>query len=185
MSDSQQLGATLLLLARDAIGKEFGLPARPYVDLPELNDAGAVFVTLKYRDALRGCIGSLTAYRPLLEDVRENAQRTAFADPRFLPLSFDELADTRIEVSLLSPPTQMNFRDEADALAQLRPGVDGVIFSTRGRRSTFLPQVWEELSEPQEFLAHLKQKAGLAPDYWSPDVVLERYQVQKWKEAEP
>lgn len=184
MSDQQELGPVLLQIARDAIGTEFGYPARPFPPLPELQEPGAVFVTLKYREALRGCIGSLMAYRPLLEDVEENAQRAAFSDPRFLPLTMDELAKTRIEVSLLTPPEHLPCRDEDDALAQLRPRIDGVIFTTRGRRSTFLPQVWEELPDGRDFLAHLKQKAGLPPDFWSPDVVLERYQVQKWQEED-
>ena len=92
---------------------------------------------------------------------------------------------TRVEVSLLTPAESMTFTDEADALAQLRPEVDGVIFSAGRHRSTFLPQVWEQLPEPAVFLARLKQKAGLPPNYWGPDVRLERYTVKKWKEPAP
>ena len=178
-----ELGTTLLTLARNAIAARFGLPGAPADDLPELHQPGAVFVTLTQHDNLRGCIGSLEAWRPLRLDVHENALAAAFRDPRFEPLSLDELPITRVEVSLLTRAEPMSFTSEADALAQLRPEVDGVIFTAGNRRSTFLPQVWEQLPEPGLFMAHLKQKAGLPTDYWGPNVQLERYQVKKWKEA--
>lgn len=178
-----ELGTTLLTLARNAIAARFGLPGAPADDLPELHQPGAVFVTLTQHDSLRGCIGSLEAWRPLRQDVHENALAAAFRDPRFEPLSADELPTTRVEVSLLTPAEPMIFTCEADALAQLRPEVDGVIFTAGNRRSTFLPQVWEQLPDPAIFMAHLKQKAGLPADYWGPNVQLERYQVKKWKEA--
>ncbi|MFZ1900018.1 MAG: AmmeMemoRadiSam system protein A, partial [Azonexus sp.] len=131
------LGTTLLTLARSAIAARFGLPqASAAVDLPELAKMGATFVTLTQRGELRGCIGSLEACRPLLADVQENACNAAFRDPRFEPLSADELPATRVEVSLLTPAEPMNFRDEADALVQLRPDIDGVIFTAGSRRST-------------------------------------------------
>jgi AmmeMemoRadiSam system protein A len=177
------LGTTLLTLARNAIAARFGLPqASAAVDLPELAKMGATFVTLTQRGELRGCIGSLEAWRPLLDDVQENARNAAFRDPRFEPLSADELPVTRVEVSLLTPPEPLTFTGEADALAQLRPDIDGVIFTAGHQRSTFLPQVWEQLPEPAEFMAHLKQKAGLPASYWGPDVRLQRYTVTKWKE---
>jgi AmmeMemoRadiSam system protein A len=184
MPDRDPLGATLLQLARNAIAERFGQMPQPFPELPELQRPGATFVTLKRRGALRGCIGSLAAYRPLLEDVRENARRAAFSDPRFLPLTADELPTLRVEVSLLSTPSPLSCADEAEALAQLRPGIDGLILSEHGQRATFLPQVWEDLPEPRQFLAHLKQKAGLPPDHWSADIRLERYQAAKWKEEE-
>jgi hypothetical protein len=181
-----ELGASLLTLARNAIAARFGLPPAPVaVDRPELAKMGATFVTLTQRGNLRGCIGSLEAWRPLAQDVQENARAAAFRDPRFEPLNIDELPITRVEVSLLSAAEPIHFRDEADALAQLRPNIDGVIFSAGNRRSTFLPQVWEQLPEPADFMAHLKQKAGLPANYWGPDVRLERYTVHKWKEATP
>lgn len=183
MPEDTELGLTLLQLARDAIGEEFGLVARPFAHLPELLEPGATFVTLKLNGSLRGCIGSLAAYRALLDDVRENARQAAFADPRFAALSADELATVRVEVSLLSAPARMHFANETDALAQLRPNIDGIVLNAGYRRATFLPQVWEDLPNPGLFLAHLKQKAGLPPDYWGPEIILERYQVQKWKEA--
>jgi len=176
------LGTSLLILARDAIASRFGAASRPFDDLPELHAPGASFVTLTERGALRGCIGSLSAYRPLIDDVRENACAAAFSDPRFPPVQAGEFDGVRVEVSLLTPATPLSFRDEADALAQLRPHIDGVILRLRHYRATFLPQVWEQLPDPKVFLAHLKQKAGLPADYWSPDLALERYQVEKWKE---
>ncbi len=180
------LGTTLLTLARNAIAARFGLPDAPVaVDLPELHEMGATFVTLTQRGDLRGCIGSLEARRPLLKDVQENACSAAFRDPRFEPLSADEWPLTRVEVSLLTPPEPLAFHDEADALARLRPNIDGVIFSADNRRSTFLPQVWEQLPEPADFMARLKHKAGLPANYWGPDVRLERYTVRKWKETAP
>ncbi|HEX5674378.1 MAG TPA: AmmeMemoRadiSam system protein A, partial [Azonexus sp.] len=119
------LGTTLLTLARNAIAARFGLPATPVaVDLPELREMGATFVTLTQRGQLRGCIGSLEAWRPLRADVQENACNAAFRDPRFEPLRADELSATRVEVSLLTPAEPLTFSGEADALAQLRPGSD-------------------------------------------------------------
>jgi len=180
-----ELGPTLLQLARAAIAARFGETPPASDDLPELHRKGATFVTLTQRGELRGCIGSLEAWRPLLTDVQENACAAAFRDPRFSPLREAELPITRIEVSLLSPAELMHFRDEADALAQLRPNIDGVILTVGQYRSTFLPQVWEQLPEAAEFMAHLKQKAGLPGAYWGANVQLERYRVNKWKEATP
>lgn len=180
------LGTTLLTLARNAIAAHFGDATAPVAAaLPELAENGATFVTLTQRGQLRGCIGSLEAWRPLAQDVQANALAAAFRDPRFKPLDATELPLTRVEISLLTPAEPMRFTSEADALAQLRPEEDGVIFIAGQRRSTFLPQVWEQLPDPAVFMAHLKQKAGLPPDYWGPEVQLQRYQVQKWKEPAP
>ncbi|MBL8419367.1 MAG: AmmeMemoRadiSam system protein A [Dechloromonas sp.] len=188
------LGTTLLTLARNSIATCFAQPttvttieatAGPGVDLPELHEMGATFVTLTQHGQLRGCIGSLEAWRPLLADVEENARSAALRDPRFNPLSGEELPITRVEVSLLTPAEPMSFTSEAEALAQLRPAVDGVIFIAGRHRATFLPQVWDQLPDPAVFMAHLKQKAGLPADYWGPDVQLQRYAVRKWKEPRP
>ena len=130
-----ELGQTLLQLARNAITARFGLPVKPAVDLPELHKMGATFVTLTQHDVLRGCIGSLEAWRPLLADVQENACNAAFRDPRFEPLTKEELPITRVEVSLLTPAEPMSFSSEADALAQLRPDIDGVIFTAGHHRN--------------------------------------------------
>lgn len=180
-----ELGATLLILARNAISGYFGLGQTAADDFPELHKHGATFVTLTQHGDLRGCIGSLEAWRPLAQDVHENALAAAFRDPRFAPLTADELPITRVEVSLLTPAEPIFFTSEADALAQLLPNVDGVIFTAGQHRSTFLPQVWEQLPGPATFMAHLKQKAGLPANYWGSDVRLERYRVKKWKEAAP
>ncbi len=181
---TDKLGPALLIRARNAIGAEFGQPSAPEPDDATLNGPGAVFVTLTQQGRLRGCIGSLEAWRPLDADVRGNARAAAFRDPRFAPLTADEFARTRVEVSLLTPPSPMRFSDQEDAIRQLRPGIDGVIFEHRGQRGTFLPQVWENLPDRREFFTHLKQKAGLPADFWAPDVKLFRYEVRKWKEPE-
>lgn len=180
-----ELGPPLLHLARAAIATRFGQTTTCPFDLPELREKGATFVTLTQDGQLRGCMGSLEAWRPLQGDVEENACAAAFRDPRFAPLRKEELPVIRVEVSLLTPAEPMHFRDEADALAQLRPAVDGVIFTAGQHRATFLPQVWEELPEPYEFMAHLKRKAGLPANYWGKDIRLERYSVKKWKEPMP
>ncbi len=178
------LGTALLIRARNAIANDLGEPLQREPDHPALHAPGATFVTLTQHGELRGCIGSLEAWRPLDEDVRANAVAAAFRDPRFMPLAAGELERTRVEVSLLTPATPMNFSSEEDAIAQMRPGIDGMILEYGMHRGTFLPQVWETLPAPRLFMAHLKQKAGLPSDFWSPDVKLSRYEVQKWKEPE-
>lgn len=148
-------------------------------------EPGAAFVTLTVDGRLRGCIGSLEAHRPLVDDVRDNARAAAFRDPRFPPLSRDEFDKVRIEVSVLSPPAALPVADRDDARARLRPGIDGVVLRAQGRRATFLPQVWEQLPDPDMFLSHLLRKAGLSDYYWGPDVRLERYTVSAYHEPEP
>ncbi len=180
-----ELGSDLLRLAHNAIGESFGMAPQPVAERPEWRQPGASFVTLTRHGELRGCIGSLEAWRPLAEDVAANARAAAFRDPRFAPLTAGELAGIRVEVSLLTPAQPLPWRDEAEALAQLRPGIDGVILIAGRHRATFLPQVWEQLPDPANFLAHLKRKAGLAADYWGSDLRLERYTVEKWREGEP
>lgn len=180
-----ELGNGLLRLARNAIGERFGLAPQPVAEQPAWRQPGASFVTLTQGGELRGCIGSLEAWRPLAEDVAANARAAAFRDPRFEPLTAGELAHTRIEVSLLAPAEPLPCRDEAEAMARLRPHIDGVILSAGRHRATFLPQVWEQLPAPAAFLAQLKRKAGLAADYWGSDLRLERYTVKKWQEVEP
>ncbi len=181
-TDRRQLGLALLAQARDAIAAELGAASDTPPRLAAMNQPAAAFVTLTKDGQLRGCIGSLEARRSMLDDIRANACAAAFRDPRFPPLVAEELPHLRVEVSLLSPPEELVASSEEEALRQLRPGVDGLIFSVGNRRSTFLPQVWESLPEPRQFLAHLKQKAGVASDYWSPEVRLWRYQAEKFKE---
>lgn len=138
----------------------------------------ASFVTLEKDNRLRGCIGSLEAWRPLAIDVAENAYAAAFHDPRFPPVRGDEVDDLEIHLSLLTPAVAMSFSSEADLLRQLQPGIDGLILAEGSRRGTFLPSVWAELPTPQLFLTQLKRKAGLAADYWSTSVRVMRYTTE-------
>ena len=164
-------------------------PAETAAHAAWLDAPGASFVTLTSGrapgGALRGCIGSLEARRPLREDVEANAVAAALHDPRFAPLTARELDETVVEVSVLSAPAALPAADEAELLARLRPGVDGVVLSACGRRATFLPQVWEQLPDPADFLARLRRKAGLPADYWGRDVIVETYTVTAWQEAAP
>jgi AmmeMemoRadiSam system protein A len=181
-------GPLLLQIARSAISNKLGqavaLPEPSSQAADVLQAAGASFVTLNQQGQLRGCIGSLQAHRPLMVDVQANAIAAALHDPRFAPLRLVELEITTVEVSVLSAMQPMPFSSEADALAQLRPGVDGVVFEFGHYRSTFLPQVWEQLPNARQFMAHLKHKAGLTPDFWAAEVRLQRYTVAKFKEVE-
>ncbi len=183
---TNSLGTVLLQLARSSIEQELGMPAQSYAGLmgtlPELALPGATFVTLTEHADLRGCMGTLQAHRSLHDDVCANARAAAFRDPRFVPMTRQVWPQIRVEVSLLTAPEPLPVADEADALRQLVPGRDGLIFSWAGHRSTFLPQVWEQLPQPAEFLARLKQKAGVSAQFWSPEVRLARYRVEKWKE---
>lgn len=176
-------GTVLLPLARATIAAALGRAPTDPVTPDWLQEPGACFVTLTQGGQLRGCIGSLWAHRSLLADVRANAVAAALHDPRFAPLRAAELDATEIEVSVLSAPQPMVFAGEADALAQLHPGTDGVVFSCGPHRSTFLPQVWEQLPERVQFMAQLKRKAGLDAHFWSGDVRLERYTVQQWSDS--
>ena len=143
-----------------------------------LREPGASFVTLNRQGQLRGCIGSLEAHRPLVEDVAHNAHAAAFSDPRFPPLRAKELADLEIHISVLSPATPLQFDSEAELVRQLRPGVDGLILEDGYHRGTFLPSVWESLPAPADFLRQLKLKAGLPADYWSDSLRVSRYQTE-------
>ena len=176
-------GSTLLKLARSEIASKLGHDVSSPAQAGWLAEPGASFVTLTRQGELRGCIGTLEAHRPLGLDVRENAVAAAFRDPRFMPLTRVEFDEIRVEVSVLSPSEILVVASEEHALATLRPNVDGVVFEYRHYRSTFLPQVWEQLPEPAEFMAHLKRKAGLPMDFWAEEVRLSRYTVSKWKES--
>jgi AmmeMemoRadiSam system protein A len=177
-------GHVLLPLARAAIAAQLGLSHTASEDLPWLKSSGACFITLTLASRLRGCIGTLRAHRALVEDVKANAVAAAFRDPRFPPLATGEFSSMALEVSVLSALEPLRFSDEPDALRQLRAGVDGVVFEYGHHTGTFLPQVWEDFKEPSDFLAHLKYKAGLPPDFWDEEVRLLRYTVYKWREVE-
>jgi hypothetical protein len=173
----------LLAIARDSIAHGLARGRPLLVDLallsPGLRLHRATFVTLRRPDGeLRGCIGTLEARRPLAEDVAENAFRAAFRDPRFAPVRVDEVDRLALHLSILSPPEPLAARSEADLLAALRPGVDGLILEDGPRRATFLPEVWEQLPSPREFVRQLKRKAGLGDDHWSASLRLLRYETR-------
>ena len=180
----QDAGHVLLPLARAAIAAQLGLSHTASEDRPWLKMSGACFITLTLESKLRGCIGTLRAHRPLVEDVKANAVAAAFRDPRFPPLAGGEFSSVALEISVLSALEPLRFSDEPDALRQLRAGVDGVVFEYGHHTGTFLPQVWEDFKEPSDFLAHLKNKAGLPPDFWDVEVRLSRYTVSKWREMD-
>ncbi len=147
-------------------------------DYPEhLRTDGASFVTLNLNQQLRGCIGSLSAYQPLLQDIAQHAFDAAFRDPRFPAVSEAESAKLDIHISILTPAEPMQFSDEADLLEQIKPGEDGLILESGYHKGTFLPSVWEQLPQPRDFLAHLKLKAGLDKQYWSDDIKVSRYKT--------
>jgi hypothetical protein len=153
---------------------------------PALREPGAAFVTLRGPDgALRGCIGSLEARRPLALDVVANAYAAAFRDPRFAPLREDELADLDVHVALLSAPVPFPVASEADLLARLRPGVDGLILEDGERRATFLPAVWEQLPRAVDFVRALKRKAGLREDDWPLTLRFSRYTTRGHLGSDP
>jgi len=176
-------GGVLLRIARAAIGHRLGLALTWREGAAFLRERRASFVTLKSAGRLRGCIGSLAPTQSLLDDVKRNARAAAFADPRFAPLTLSEFDDVCLEISLLSETSPIEFDSESHLLAQLRPGIDGLILRHMQHCSTFLPQVWESLPRAQDFLAQLKRKAGLSADFWAPDIAVSRYTVERWAES--
>lgn len=181
--DQADAGRALVDVARGAIAADLGLGAKPQTAAPAwLKQPGATFVTLKKEGALRGCIGSLEAQRPLGEDVAANAVNAAFRDPRFPAVIAAEWQQVEVEVSLLSTPCSLRFADEAELLEAIVPGEDGLILEADGRRGTFLPQVWESLPDKRQFLAELKRKAGVPADTWITRCKLSRYRVLKFRQ---
>lgn len=183
MTDEDILGQEALGVARQSIASYFDkmIDKAGYLH-PRFKEAGACFVTLTVHDELRGCMGNLEAYRPLADDIKANARMAAFHDPRFPPLTLNEWKNVRIEVSLIGQIEAMKFSSQEEALAQMRPGVDGLILTWKDRRATFLPQVWEMLPDASMFLNQLKAKARLSAAFWDQSIRLERYQIQQWKE---
>jgi len=164
-------GDLMLSLAKASIvyTLDHGEPAGVNLEtLPvPLHDIGGCFVTLRTHAQLRGCIGSPEAWRPLATDVVGNANRAAFHDPRFGPLQSEETQALDVHISVLSPSQPFAFADQADFFAKLRSGTDGLVIEDLGKRALFLPSVWDQLPDPQKFVAHLKIKAGLTQDHWS------------------
>lgn len=174
----------LLAIARDSIERGLAegspLSVDPAAFPAALRAERACFVTLKRYGELRGCIGHLEACAPLVCDVAENAFSAAFRDPRFVPLTPPELEDLEIHISVLTPATPLAFDSEEELLRQIRPFVDGLILEEGLHRGTFLPSVWGQLPEPEQFLRHLKLKAGLGEHYWSAGVRVSRYETESF-----
>ncbi len=187
MSLTQEEKQTLLTLARETIAHEVHGRNPPPVDLDDVSEnlrrEGASFVTLTKWGQLRGCIGSLQAEGPLIMNVRKNALEAAFRDPRFPPVEANEVEELKIEVSVLSAPQPLEYDGADDLIEKLRPGVDGVLIERDWHRATFLPQVWEKLPDPHQFLQRLCFKANLSPDaYRQGDLEVYVYQVEKFEE---
>lgn len=186
----EELKDILLKIARDSINEK--LTNQTIIDkekllkeYPSLAEERAVFVTITEDENLRGCIGSIVPRRSLLEDLIENAKSAAFSDPRFNSLSSEEFDKIKLEVSILTIPTEVEYDGLKDLEKKIKPSIDGVIIDLHGRRGTFLPQVWEQLPDFETFFAHLYLKAGIDMDYLSkteeqPAVFI--YQVEKFKE---
>ena len=186
MTRAEERGEQLLAIARAALADIFSspgrTPGRQRAAAAWLAEPAATFVTLRLDGRLRGCIGSLAATRPLRDDLRSNAVAAATEDPRFPPLRAEELAGCRVEVSLLSSARPIAFSSRDDLLARLRPGRDGLVLRWREHRATLLPQVWDSLPHPDDFVEALLEKAGLPRGFWRTDLVVERYEVEHWSE---
>jgi len=182
MSLTKEQGQTLLQVAQKSI--QHGLDKSQPLNVEildyaeELRSIRATFVTLEIDNKLRGCIGTLIAVRPLVSDVAYHAFAAAFSDPRFPGLGRDEFPLLDIHISILSEPEPIDFDSEEDLIQQIRPGKDGLILTEGMHKGTFLPSVWESLSDPQDFIRHLKQKAGLPQNYWSDTIEMQRYTTE-------
>ena len=186
MTENEALVA--IRLARGAIESEIFNRNLPSCELlpPRFKENGAVFVTIKNRanNSLRGCIGSLIAYRPLYDDIMTNAISSAFSDPRFEPLKLEELHLVKLELSILSEPKRINYSSFDDLLSKITPNVDGLIVKYEDKQATFLPSVWSEIPETEQFLMHLCEKAGLESQFYKTgklDVYI--YKAEKFEEA--
>ncbi len=188
---SAEQGRILLTLARQTIALKLGLPVpddeRKKLDKelrdPALQQERGTFVTLHRHGQLRGCIGSIAAVEPLAANIRHNAVNAAFGDPRFPPLQKKEFAEVDIEVSILTDPQPLSYNNGAELPARLRPKIDGVILRDGLAGATFLPQVWDQLPRPEDFLNHLCVKAGLRPNAWQTGKLeVLTYQVQYFSE---
>lgn len=178
-------GSILLQIAKDAIKSKFTgefLNKDAYLSKNgELSQEGAAFVTLTENGKLRGCIGSLVAHRPLIDDIISNARSAAFSDPRFPPLNERELDNLSVEVSILTQPQKVFYHGTNDLRHIIRPGVDGVILVFGNQQATFLPQVWEDLPDFELFFSHLGMKAGIGNDPLSLHPDIYTYQVKKYQ----
>lgn len=177
------LGTTLLTIARGAIDAALGgPPLKPPAD-PRLDRPGACFVSLKQGEALRGCIGNLRESPRLYDAVVHNAQAAALRDPRFSPLRRDELARTRLEISLMTPLEPIPARSRDELVRHLRPGVDGLVLSAGARSSVFIPAMWEQIPDVQEFIDHLLAKGRFPLDHWPAGMQAERFTAEHFVEG--
>jgi uncharacterized protein len=179
-------GRFLLRVARLTIGKKLG--GKEKIPAPAdaaLQQESGTFVTLKLAGQLRGCIGNLEPAGSIYDGIKKNAINAAFDDYRFSPLTLEELKRVHIDISILTPTSPLFYHDGHDLIRQLRPGIDGVILRHGSAGATFLPQVWEQLPQPEQFLGHLCRKAGLPEKTWHdshPEILI--YQVQCFAEEE-
>ncbi|MCP4671287.1 MAG: AmmeMemoRadiSam system protein A [Desulfobacula sp.] len=185
---SKNDGSLLLKLARQSILQRFKKEnqiesLKDKVSSWILKENRGTFVTLHKNSELRGCIGNIDPVKDIFTGIHDNARHAAFSDTRFTPLSFEELDDTDIEISILTQPETIDYNDYHDLITKLKPGIDGVIIQKGYKNATFLPQVWEQLKKPEMFLTHLCTKAGLMPDEWQTgDLEVLVYQVQLFEE---
>ena len=187
---SKSDGILLLELARQSIIHEFQNRENRLKSLKDkassliLEENRGTFVTLHKNRRLRGCIGNIEPVKNIFQGVQDNAKNAAFSDTRFSPLSQEELDETIIEVSILTQPENIYYTDSHDLITKLKPGIDGVIIKRDYNSATFLPQVWEQLRDPEIFLKHLCTKAGLPPNDWkSGDLDVAAYQIQLFEES--
>jgi len=185
----EHLGKLLLAMARDAIAAELGggdcnePSLTPDTQAHVLEKKMGVFVTLHHRGKLRGCIGTLEPVLSLAKEVVENARHAAFHDPRFPGLTQKEFLEIDMEISVLTPPRTMDYTGSEDLKKKLKPVIHGVILEKHGAKATFLPQVWDQLPDPETFLEHLCRKAGLSSHAWKDsDIVIQTYTVHSFKE---
>jgi uncharacterized protein len=185
LSDAHR--SQLLALARQAIEQglaELRWVAMPTMELPlPLTESRGSFVTLRIDKQIRGCCGTLSASRSVSEDVWRNAWASAFADPRFSPLEQEEWDGVHLHIAVLSPLEFLEVESEADLIAKLRPNVDGIVVSRDDAHATFLPEVWEQIPDPTDFIRHLKQKAGWPATSWSPHISVQRFTVESFGEV--
>jgi AmmeMemoRadiSam system protein A len=178
---------TLLQVARFSLVQAAGGKPAPEIDIRDysrnLQNDGASFVTLTKAGDLRGCIGTLEAYQPLVQDVCEHARAAAIEDYRFPPVRDHEVPQIKIEISYLTKPQPLDYDNSDDLIAKLRPGIDGVVIRDGLRRATFLPQVWEKIPDPQEFMDHLCLKMGASARMWQMKKLnVSLYQVEEFSE---
>ncbi|MDH5483985.1 MAG: AmmeMemoRadiSam system protein A [Gammaproteobacteria bacterium] len=178
----------LMAIARQSINHGLAthtlLSVNPADYSDNLQQQRATFVTLTIQQQLRGCIGTLDAYQSLLEDVTEHAYAAAFKDPRFPPVTPAEFEQLEIHISILTPSAPVHFTSEQDLIQQLRPGIDGLILEYKLNRGTFLPSVWDSLPDANDFLKHLKRKAGLDQNFWDDAITISRYETQSISEQD-